>query len=362
MRNLKAISIVLAVQLALFGCGKAKSSGAESSIASEDSQTSLAVNDEAENDVEKSDKDESISQTSGSQEDADIEEESYEFNPDLYKVYLLGEESINGFAEAPQMYNYTNIRDDRSKESRTVYTFVFETQPCENDDDIDSIQIIDKSTGTDIVTADGTTFTSDASKICYGEEDFDDVTSLDLIVLTTTTDYDVENLDVMIRTDGSKDSDNIETGWYSIGKPTNSFVSKPHFYTNQAIITINDENYLGSSGTGLLGATSDGIDYRYLQMMDLSNFKEPKATGLTSDDIVLMDKETLEKVDVPQNTKIVTFEKIDDGYVKLYYGFDNSNGFSEDEADELFDSTIPAIVGSDGQLIPLLYTHQFLGF
>lgn len=337
--------------LSLVGCGTSK-----------ENQKQIETQQEVSQVEDTSEVDKNSSQSEASEEVDETSSEIYKFNPDLYEVYLVGKENIDSLKQVPQFMDLINVKDARAQKPEILYTFVVEQKPAESDDRLKQVKIIDKETGEDIIIKDSL-YDFETGGNIFGDFDRDEVSNIHLITFCASKDYDLSNLEIQLQTNGSRDLEpsDISEGFITLEKEIKTeFNKESTYFADSSVLTINGNNYFTSQDTGVFGDSENNIEYRYVKLIDINNINSPKETGLTTDDLCLMDRETLGVVEIPEEYKFKTFEKIDDGYIKLYYGFEISDILPEDKIQDMLQNLVICYKGEDGQIHPMVYTHQFL--
>lgn len=369
MKKSKILATILAVQMLgtiATGC-QADSKGGESI---DKVESSVESDVQSENSDETVDTDESTSEIA---EDADSTEEStedeeaeYVPNPDNYTVYVINTQRFDNPEDLKSLGNLANQAVMKRGQAVTLYVLDFESLPGDTDDKIDSIKIIDKQTGSDVTDILGNYADSQRGNACFGEFSYDDVTNEDLYLLYTLDNYDISDLQFMIRTNGTVDYDDDSAGWFEITNVVDGYDKQPRYYADNAIMNINGNVYQKFISAEQKQDSDNNIEYHVEQLIDLTHIGDPQVPGLTAEDIVFLDRETLEPVEIPANAEFVYKEMVDDSFgdmdVDLCFGFKMTDNFTDDDMDTFMDSVIPAVKLDDGNYLPLSYTHNFLGF
>lgn len=314
-----------------------------------------------------------VESTSEVAEDADSNEESTEAeeteyipNPDNYAVYVINTQRFDNPETLKSLGNLANQAVIERGQAVTLYVLDFESLPGDTDDKIDSVKIIDKQTGSDVTDILGNYADSQRGNACFSDFDYDDVTGENLYLLYTLDNYDISDLQFMIRTNGTVDYDDDSAGWFEITNVVDGYDKQPRYYADNVIMNINGTVYQKFISAEQMQDSDNNIEYHVEQLIDLTHIGEPQVPGLTAEDYVFLDRETLEPVELPANAEFVYQEIVDDSFgdmdVDLCFGFKMTDSFTEDDMDTFMDSVIPAIKLDDGSYLPLSYTHDFLGF
>lgn len=354
--------------LSLVGCGTSK----ESQKQIETQQAVSQVEDNSEVDEVK-DVEEAEEQTSEIAEDADSTEESTEAeetgyvpNPDNYAVYVINTQRFDNPEALKSLGNLANKAVMKRGQAVTLYVLDFESLPGDTDDKIDSVKIIDKQTGSDVTDILGNYADSQRGNACFGDFSRDDVTGENLYLLYTIDNYDISDLQFMIRTNGTVDYDDDSAGWFEVTNVVDGYDKQPRYYADNVIMNINGTVYQKFISAEQMQDSDNNIEYHVEQLIDLTHIGDPQVPGLNAEDFVFLDRETLEPVEIPANAEFVYKEMVDDSFgdmdVDLCFGFKMTDNFTEDDMDTFIDSVIPAIKLTDDSYLPLSYTHDFLGF
>lgn len=369
MRNLKAISIVLAVQMLstlATGCQTTKNESDSLEKVESQVEQDVQVVSADDKDDETEQVDESTSEASESTESTEAEEAEYVPNPDNYTVYVINTQRFDDPEDLKSLGNLANQAVIKRGQAITLYVLDFESLPGDTDDKIDSVKIIDKQTGSDVTDILGNYADSQRGNACFGDFSYDDVTGEDLYLLYTLDNYDISDLQFMIRTNGTVDYEDDSVGWFEITNVVDGYDKQPRYYADNAIMNINGTVYQKFISAEQKQDSDNNIQYDVEQLIDLTHIGDPQAPGLTADDYVFLDKETLEPVELPENAEFVYKEMVDDSFddmdVDLCFGFKMTDDFTKDDMDTFIDSVIPAIKLTDDTYLPLSYTHNFLGF
>lgn len=346
--------------LSLVGCGTSKESQKQIETQQEVSQ----VEDNSE--VEEVENVEEVEKADSDEESTEAEEAGYIPNPDNYTVYVINTQRFEDPETLKSLGNLANQAVIKRGQAVTLYVLDFESLPGDTDDKIDSVKIIDKQTGSDVTDILGNYADSQRGNACFGDFSRDDVTGENLYLLYTIDNYDISDLQFMIRTNGTVDYDDDSAGWFEITNVVDGYDKQPRYYADNAIININGTVYQKFISAEQWQDSDNNIEYHIEQLIDLTHIGDPQVPGLTADDFVFLDRETLEPVEIPTNAEFVYKEMVDDSFgdmdVDLCFGFKMTDNFTEDDMDTFMDSVIPAIKLDDGNYLPLSYTHDFLGF
>lgn len=365
MKKLKILATILAVQmLGTIATGCQTDSKDGDSLNKVESQVEQDV--QAESDIETDDAEESTSEIA---EDIDSSEESetgYVPNPDNYSVYVINTQRFDNPEDLKSLGNLANQAVIERGQAVTLYVLDFESLPGDTDDKIDSVKIIDKQTGSDVTDILGNYADSQRGNACFGDFSFDDVTGENLYLLYTIDNYDISDLQFMIRTNGTVDYDDDSAGWFEVTNVVDGYDKQPRYYADNVIMNINGTVYQKFISAEQWQDSDNNIEYHVEQLIDLTHIGDPQVPGLTAEDFVFLDRETLEPVEIPANAEFVYQEVVNDSFgdmdVDLCFGFKMTDSFTEDDMDTFIDSVIPAIKLDDGNYLPLSYTHDFLGF
>lgn len=369
MKKSKILATILAVQmLGTLATGCQADSKAGDSLAKVESSVEQEV--QSENDVETDDTDDSTSKvaesTESKEESTEAEETGYVPNPDNYSVYVINTQRFDNPEDLKSLGNLANQAVMKRGQAVTLYVLDFESLPGDTDDKIDSVKIIDEQTGSDVTDILGNYADSQRGNACFGDFSYDDVTGENLYLLYTLDNYDISDLQFMIRTNGTVDYDDDSAGWFEITNIVAGYDKQPRYYADNVIMNINGTVYQKFISAEQMQDSDNNIEYHVEQLIDLTHIGNPQVPGLTADDYVFLDRETLEPVELPANAEFVYKEMVDDSFedmdVDLCFGFKMTDSFTEDDMDTFMDSVIPAIKLTDDTYLPLSYTHDFLGF
>lgn len=369
MKKSKILTTILAVQLlGTLATGCQADSKAGDSLAKVESSVEQEV--QSENDVETDDTDDSTSKvaesTESKEESTEAEETGYVPNPDNYSVYVINTQRFDNPEDLKSLGNLANQAVMKRGQAVTLYVLDFESLPGDTDDKIDSVKIIDEQTGSDVTDILGNYADSQRGNACFGDFSYDDVTGENLYLLYTLDNYDISDLQFMIRTNGTVDYDDDSAGWFEITNIVAGYDKQPRYYADNVIMNINGTVYQKFISAEQMQDSDNNIEYHVEQLIDLTHIGNPQVPGLTADDYVFLDRETLEPVEIPTNAEFVYQEMVDDSLgdmdVDLCFGFKMTDNFTDDDMDEFMDSVIPAIKLADDNYLPLSYTHDFLGF
>lgn len=363
MKKLKILATVLAIQmLGTIATGCQTASKDSNSLTKVESQVEKEVQSESDKAV---DTEESTSEVA---EDADSKEESeteYVPNPDNYTVYVINSQRFDDPETLKSLGNLANQAVMKRGQAVTLYVLDFESLPGDTDDKIDSVKIIDKQTGSDVTDILGNYADSQRGNACFGDFSRDDVTGANLYLLYTIDNYDISDLQFMIRTNGTVDYDD-SAGWFEVTNVVDGYDKQPRYYADNVIMDINGNVYQKFISAEQMQDSDNNIEYHVEQLIDLTHIGDPQVPGLTAEDYVFLDRETLEPVEIPANAEFVYQEMVDDSFgdmdVDLCFGFKMTDNFTDDDMDTFMDSVIPAIKLADDTYLPLSYTHDFLGF
>ena len=359
LNKIMAYLLISQMVLGLVGCGTSKESQKQIETQQEVSQ----VEDNSEvKDVEKVEK----ANSSEDEESTEAEETEYVPNPDNYTVYVINTQRFDDPQTLKSIGNLANQAVIERGQAVTIYVLDFESLPGDSDDKIDSVKIIDKQTGSDVTDILGNYADSQRGNACFGDFSRDDVTGEDLYLLYTIDNYDISDLQFMIRTNGTVDYDDDSAGWFEVTNVVDGYDKQPRYYADNVIMNINGNVYQKFISAEQMQDSDNNIEYHIEQLIDLTHIGDPQVPGLTAEDFVFLDRETLEPVEIPANAEFVYQEMVDDSLgdmdVDLCFGFKMTDRFTEDDMDTFIDSVIPAIKLDDGNYLPLSYTHDFLGF
>ena len=359
LNKIMAYLLISQMVLGLVGCGTSKESQKQIETQQEVSQ----VEDNSEvKDVEKVEK----ANSSEDEESTEAEETEYVPNPDNYTVYVINTQRFDDPQTLKSIGNLANQAVIERGQAVTIYVLDFESLPGDSDDKIDSVKIIDKQTGSDVTDILGNYADSQRGNACFGDFSRDDVTGEDLYLLYTIDNYDISDLQFMIRTNGTVDYDDNSAGWFEVTNVVDGYDKQPRYYADNVIMNINGNVYQKFISAEQMQDSDNNIEYHVEQLIDLTHIGDPQVPGLTAEDYVFLDRETLEPVELPANAEFVYQEMVDDSLgdmdVDLCFGFKMTDRFTEDDMDTFIDSVIPAIKLDDGNYLPLSYTHDFLGF
>ena len=369
MKKLKILATILAIQmLGTLATGCQTDSKDGDTFDKVESQVGQEV--QAESDVETESDVESTSEVA---EDTDFDEESTEAeetgyvpNPDNYTVYVINTQRFDDPETLKSLGNLANQAVIERGQAVTLYVLDFESLPGDTDDKIDRVKIIDKQTGSNVTDILGNYADSQRGNACFGDFSRDDVTGENLYLLYTIDNYDISDLQFMIRTNGTVDYDDDSAGWFEITNVVDGYDKQPRYYADNVIMNINGTVYQKFISAEQMQDSDNNIEYHVEQLIDLMHIGDPQVPGLTAEDFVFLDRETLEPVEIPANAEFVYKEMVDDSFgdmdVDLCFGFKMTDSFTEDDMDEFIDSVIPAIKLADDAYLPLSYTHDFLGF
>ena len=369
MKKSKILATILAVQmLGTLVTGCQTDSKDSNSLNKVESQVEQDV--QAESDIETDDAEESTSEiakdTDSNEESTEAEETEYIPNPDNYTVYVINTQRFDDPETLKSLGNLANQAVIKRGQAVTLYVLDFESLPGDTDDKIDSVKIIDKQTGSDVTDILGNYADSQRGNACFGDFSRDDVTCENLYLLYTIDNYDISDLQFMIRTNGTVDYDDDSAGWFEITNVVDGYDKQPRYYADNVIMNINGTVYQKFISAEQMQDSDNNIEYHVEQLIDLTHIGEPQVPGLTAEDFVFLDRETLEPVEIPANAEFVYKEMVDDSLgdmdVDLCFGFKMTDNFTDDDMDTFIDSVIPAIKLTDDTYLPLSYTHDFLGF
>lgn len=368
MRKSKILATVLAVQMfSILATGCQTTSKDSDSLDKVESQVEQGVqaesNDESTSEGQDVETEENASSSEQSTED---EETEYVPNPDNYTVYVINTQRFDDPEDIKSLGNLANQAVIKRGQAITLYVLDFESLPGETADSIDSVKIIDKQTGSDVTDILGNYVDSKRGNACFGDFSYDDITGEDLYLVYTLDNYDISDLQFMIRTNGTVDYDDDSAGWFEVTNVVDGYDKQPRYYADNAIMNINGTVYQKFVSAEQWEDSDNNIQYHVEQLIDLTHIGDPQIPGLTADDIVFLDRETLEPVELPTNAEFVYKETVDDSFddmdVDLCFGFKMTDDFTKDDMDTFIESVIPAIKLTDDTYLPLSYTHNFLGF
>lgn len=363
MKKLKILATLLAVQMLgtiATGCQTdSKDSNSLNKVESQVEQDVQAESDiETESDVEED--------TASAEKSTEAEETGYVPNPDNYTVYVINSQRFDNPETLKSLGNLANQAVIERGQAVTLYVLDFESLPGDTYDKIDSVKIIDKQTGSDVTDILGNYADSQRGNACFSDFSFDDVTGENLYLLYTIDNYDISDLQFMIRTNGTVDYDDDSAGWFEVTNVVDGYDKQPRYYADNAIMNINGNVYQKFISAEQKQDSDNNIEYHVEQLIDLTHIGDPQVPGLTAEDYVFLDRETLEPVELPANAEFVYQEMVDDSLgdmdVDLCFGFKMTDSFTEDDMDTFMDSVIPAIKLTEDTYLPLSYTHDFLGF
>lgn len=359
--------------LSLVGCGTPKES--QKQIETQQEVSQVVDNSEVEDveepkdveEVEKADSDKESTEAEETEvEETEAEEAEYIPNHDNYTVYVINTQRFDNPETLKSLGNLANRAVIERGQAVTLYVLDFESLPGDTDDKIDSVKIIDKQTGSDVTDILGNYADSQRGNACFGDFSFDDVTGENLYLLYTIDNYDISDLQFMIRTNGTVDYDDDSAGWFEVTNVIDGYDKQPRYYADNVIMNINGTVYQKFISAEQMQDSDNNIEYHVEQLIDLTHIGDPQVPSLTAEDFVFLDRETLEPVELPANAEFIYKEIVDDSFgdmdVDLCFGFKMTDNFTDDDMDTFMDSVIPAIKLDDGNYLPLSYTHDFLGF
>lgn len=352
--------------LSLVGCGTSKES--QKQIETQQAVSQIEDNSDVEKakDVEDNLDVEEVKESTKTKESTKAKETEYVPNPDNYTVYVINTQRFDNPEDLKSLGNLANQAVIKRGQAVTLYVLDFESLPGDTDDKIDSVKIIDKQTGSDVTDILGNYADSQRGNACFGDFSYDDITCESLYLLYTLDNYDISDLQFMIRTNGTVDYDDDSAGWFEVTNVVGGYDKQPRYYADNAIMNINGTVYQKFISAEQKQDSDNNIEYHVEQLIDLTHIGNPQVPGLTAEDFVFLDRETLEPVELPANAEFVYQEMVDDSFgdmdVDLCFGFKMTDNFTDDDMDTFIDGVIPAIKLDDGAYLPLSYTHNFLGF